>query len=142
MNFFVCPICRSRSYGNDCRVEVCRGNSARYGLYAARHGVRVVYRGSAYRVDGTGAAGRAARFQGYFDRRFRDAGNHVRHAIRDEIAGYCLDAPDDMPAGGCRWESVKDLLPDDPDPNPGYPAQMTVSREGEAGGLQEAPDVL
>lgn len=40
-------------------------------------------------------------------------------------AGYCLDAPDELPAGGCASETA-DL--DDGDPPYGFAVQLTVQR--------------
>ena len=42
----------------------------------------------------------------------------MRAAAMD--AGYCLDAPDEMPAGSCYWVSVDE---------DGFPEQATVWRE-------------
>ncbi len=42
-------------------------------------------------------------------------------------AGYCIDAPDVMPAGACRGEAVEDVLGEDP---VAMPFQIEVRRDG------------
>jgi hypothetical protein len=57
-------------------------------------------------------------------RRFQSVAAAPKNLMRSawDDAGYCIDAPERMPAGGCAYEEVDDDL--------GLPVQLVAERDG------------
>ena len=129
--YFHCPICDSVSYwATECKSDLCRGNVARHELAKLRYGVRVRYLGTAAKLERwienphCQLAGRYSALA---------LAQRDRKAIRKMIdmafldGGYCIDAPNIMPAGGCFSEHLSEA--DEPGKECWIAAQMTVNRE-------------
>jgi hypothetical protein len=110
------------------RCSCCGGNAARAARLRLQLGTRIQYLRAAMRVDGTGRAAHFASFIAMMDRRFDKVS---RRWVRAEVAGYCLDAPDDMPGGACHWVEVPEAREDSDAPGDpvGYVSQVVVYRE-------------
>ncbi len=125
---WVCePVCGSPLLRGAC--VWCRGNVARAWLARLKLGTRLRYVGAATPIGGTGRAGHLAGYLLMFQKgRFPTI--EVARAIRDDIQGYCLDAPELMPGGSVVWAAVPEAaLPgEDPDDS-GYPEQRGVLRD-------------
>ena len=129
--YFHCPICDSVSYwSTECKSDLCGGNVARYERMKLRYGMRLRY---------TRAAASLERWietpHCHFIGRYLTPGisREGRKAIRAMIdlarldGGYCLDAPEIMPAGACFSEHLSEA--DEPGKECWIPAQITVNRE-------------
>lgn len=118
------PLCQVCGWSLPCDRWYCRGNVARYELWKLRLGTKITYRWAAGPVHeslhtwlGTQLLIEAHR------RGTRKRGELGTHWLD---AGYCLDAPELIPAGGCRGESFEDL---DPTLAEVVPYQITYERE-------------
>lgn len=137
--YFTCPVCRQTRYlaaqcldreatlPDGTTEGLCGGNVARYERAKLRHGVRLRYRDAASRLE------RSRHNISLLVHLYKllppQPPPRLREWARIE-AGYCIDAPDTMPAGGCYSMFVDELHPDRTKPGPFCaPAQLTTQRE-------------
>lgn len=119
---YLCQVCGWRYFG-ECTSNVCGGNVARYERFKLELGTRLVYLRAAPPVGDELTSLLGVKLLMEAHRRKCATKDRTRTHWID--AGYCIDAPNEMPAGGCFGMTFEDLV-DDSDV---VPCQLTVWRE-------------
>lgn len=117
---FLCAVCGWRYLADRCQSNVCGGNVARFERFKLELGTKLVYLKAAPDV-GDHTTWLSVKLLMELHRRGLRVRSDRNHWID---AGYCLDAPEEMPAGGCYGETFEDMGEDG-----ALASQLTVQRE-------------
>lgn len=117
----LCKVCGWRYLG-ECTSWYCRGNVARFEKWKIALGTRIMYLNAAPSIEHHSNAlwirfMMDAHRRGTYDKR----AGWRQYSID---AGYCIDAPNEMPAGGCYGMTFEDI-----GESGSIPGQLTVARE-------------
>lgn len=125
-----CLACGTPYWGRPCTT--CGGNVARAERLKRELGTKIIYFHAASRIEGYARANLGTSLVIELHNRFRGA--RPPKALRDWASReeeYCLDAPEEMPAGGCFREELP-WAADEGDPEvPFVVSQLTTRREPE-----------